>query len=254
VPMITSSPAFQQNGLLIVTFDEAVNDSTACCGEVPGPYEQANGIQPGINGPGGGVVGAVLLSPFIAPGTVSTVPYNHYAMLGSIEDLFGLPRLADAAGTTAFGSDVFTRPNGPAPPALPPAPLPPLIVAPHDSQLKLSRSHWSHKHPRTTITYTDSEAAATTFTVRQQLAGYRRGHGACTALAARQKRPKHTSACTAYKSIGSFTHSDTAGTNRVSFRDRVGRHTLAPGRYVLELTPGLGALRGATETARFQVR
>lgn len=111
VPMITSSPAYKQNGLLIITFDEAdTSDASACCGETPGPYDAANGIMPGGTGPGGGDVGAVLLSPFIKPGTVSNVSYNHYSMLGSVEDLFGLPRLADAAGVGAFGPDVYTNP------------------------------------------------------------------------------------------------------------------------------------------------
>ena len=86
VPVITASPAFQQSGLLIITFDEAVGDNTACCGEVPGPY-YANGTNPG----GGGDVGAVLISPAIAPGTRSITSYNHYSLLASVEDVFGLP-------------------------------------------------------------------------------------------------------------------------------------------------------------------
>jgi hypothetical protein len=54
-------------------------------------------------------VGAVLLSPFIRPGTVSANPYNHYSSLASWERLFGLPRLAYAASVpTTFGADVFT--------------------------------------------------------------------------------------------------------------------------------------------------
>ncbi len=123
VPEITSSPAFQQDGLLIITFDEAEGgDDSACCGEMPGPFDAANGIQPGGGGPGGGVVGAVLLSPFIAPGTVTTTSYNHYSMLASVEDLFGLPRIGDAVGVTSFGSDIFTRP--PAPTPVPPTPTP----------------------------------------------------------------------------------------------------------------------------------
>ena len=94
VPQITSSPAFtQQHGLLIITFDEAdTSDTSACCGEIPGP----DSPEPGVNGPGGGDIGAVLLSPCIAPGTVSTVPYNHYSMLRSVEDIFGLPHLGYA--------------------------------------------------------------------------------------------------------------------------------------------------------------
>jgi phosphatidylinositol-3-phosphatase len=108
LPKITSSPAFRQNGLLEITFDESEgpqSDSSACCGEVPGP----NSPLPGITGPGGGRVGAVLLSPFIKPGTVSTTDYNHYSSLASWERLFGLQPLADAATVTStFGSDVFT--------------------------------------------------------------------------------------------------------------------------------------------------
>jgi hypothetical protein len=110
VPRITSSPAFRtQNGLLIVTFDEAdTSDASACCGEVAG----ATTISPGRTGPGGGDVGAVLLSPCIAPGTISQTPYNHYTMLRSVEDIFGLSHLgyAQLPGETTFGSDVFTRP------------------------------------------------------------------------------------------------------------------------------------------------
>jgi phosphatidylinositol-3-phosphatase len=108
VPKITSSPAFRKNGLLEITFDESEGpqgDSSSCCGETPGP----NTPLPGITGPGGGRVGAVLISPFIKPGTVSPTPYNHYSSLASWESLFGLPRLADAAPVPAiFGADVFT--------------------------------------------------------------------------------------------------------------------------------------------------
>ncbi|MDE0856567.1 MAG: phosphoesterase, partial [Nevskia sp.] len=59
VPQILASPAFQQDGLLIVTFDESnglQSDSSACCGEGPGP----NALLPGLLGFGGGKVGAVL--------------------------------------------------------------------------------------------------------------------------------------------------------------------------------------------------
>jgi hypothetical protein len=63
---------------------------------------------PGITGPGGGRVGAILLSPFIKGGTVSTTAYDHYSSLASWEQLLGLPRLAEAAtAPSTFGSDVF---------------------------------------------------------------------------------------------------------------------------------------------------
>jgi hypothetical protein len=69
----------------------------------------------GPAGAGGGQTGAVLLSPFIQPGTISTVDYNHYSYLRSLEDLFGLPHLGYAAqpGLASFGADVFS--------AMPPA-------------------------------------------------------------------------------------------------------------------------------------
>ena len=110
VPRITSSPAYKKNGLLAIVFDEAdgppQGDSSACCNETPGP----NTPLPGVTGLGGGRVGAVLLSPFIRAGTVSTTPYNHYSLLASIENVFGLPKLGYAATTSAtFGSDVFNR-------------------------------------------------------------------------------------------------------------------------------------------------
>jgi hypothetical protein len=106
VPKITSSPAFLENGLLEIVFDEAGNSETeACCEEMPGPGSP----QPGITGPGGGRVGAVLLSPFIKPGTISTTAYNHYSSLASWESLFGLSRLAYAATVpSTFGADVYT--------------------------------------------------------------------------------------------------------------------------------------------------
>ena len=61
------------------------------------------------SGPGGGRVGAVLLSPLIRPGTVSTADYNHYSLLRTVEDIFSLPHLGDAAmpAVRSFGPDVF---------------------------------------------------------------------------------------------------------------------------------------------------
>lgn len=111
VPLITHSPAFRKDGLLVITFDESggapPDGADACCGEAPLP----GGPLPGVRGPGGGRTGAVALSPVIAPGTVSTVPYNHYSLLRTLEDIFGVKHLGYAAqpGLRPFGSDVYTR-------------------------------------------------------------------------------------------------------------------------------------------------
>jgi hypothetical protein len=105
VPKIEASPAYRRNGLIEVLFDEAsTSDATSCCGEEPGPGSP----MPGVSGPGGGRVGAVLISSKIAPGTVVMTEYDHYSSLASWEQLFGLPALADAAGAPRFGADVFT--------------------------------------------------------------------------------------------------------------------------------------------------
>ncbi|MEO8909580.1 MAG: alkaline phosphatase family protein [Gemmatimonadaceae bacterium] len=107
VPVIMNSPAYRADGVLVITFDEALSiDAEACCSEPAGP----NVAKPGVNGPGGGRTGAVVLSRFIRPGTVSRVPYNHYSLLRTVEDLFGLPHLGYAGrrGLVGFGKDVFS--------------------------------------------------------------------------------------------------------------------------------------------------
>ena len=129
VPQIINSPAFKKDGLLVITFDESnytgsesVNQTTGqevvditfpgqtCCDQQPGP--NLSGIRPGtftlvnsstlleqivINGYGGDRIGALLLSPFVKPGSTSDTPYNHYALLKSIEDIFHLNHIGYAA-------------------------------------------------------------------------------------------------------------------------------------------------------------
>ena len=73
MPIITSSPAFQQDGLLEITFDEAEDptlDSTACCGETTGPGRRRRGTETRVIPVLGGGVrsGLVLISPFIKAG------------------------------------------------------------------------------------------------------------------------------------------------------------------------------------------
>src|SRR3954454_19510516 len=111
VPPIVNSPVFQKDGLLVVTFDEAV-ENLSCCNEQPGPATDDPGNQAGIPGSGGGDSGAVLISPFIKPGGFNTNGYHHYFLRRSGEDLFGLPHLAYAGmtGLAPFGADVFSNP------------------------------------------------------------------------------------------------------------------------------------------------
>jgi phospholipase C len=107
VPRILAAPAFKKDGLLIVTFDEADNQSpnsaAACCGEGPGPNTPA----PGVYGMGGGRVGAVVVSPIVSPGSWNNTPYNHYGLLRTIENTFGLAPLGYASTVHGFGLDVW---------------------------------------------------------------------------------------------------------------------------------------------------
>jgi hypothetical protein len=116
VPRIEASPAFEKDGLLIITNDESTfqDDASACCGEQGGP----NDPLPGIYGAGGGRVGAIVIGRCIAAGRQDATPYNHYSLLRSLEDLFGIKTggsdgkghlgYAGASGLAPFGSDVFT--------------------------------------------------------------------------------------------------------------------------------------------------
>lgn len=110
VPKILNSPAYKQDGMLVITADESdspQSDASACCGEGAGP----NSPLPGITGSGGGRIGALVLSRWTAPGTWSTTPYHHYALLASLEEIFGLPKLgyAQTAGLDRFGLDVYNN-------------------------------------------------------------------------------------------------------------------------------------------------
>jgi hypothetical protein len=133
VPKILNSPAFQKDGMLVITADESdspQSDATACCGETAGP----NSPLPGIAGSGGGVIGALVISRWTTGGTWSTTPYNHYALLATIEELFGLSKIgyAQTAGLDRFGLDVFNngwqRPNaGTSSPSPSPSPILPSV-------------------------------------------------------------------------------------------------------------------------------
>jgi len=119
VPLIVNSPAYQKDGLLVIAFDEgglsvAPNPAggytisapgQTCCSQQPGPnlgsFPQTSALGPytlSYQSFGGDRVGAVLLSPFLKPGTVSNTPFNHYSLLKSLEDIFGTDEYLGYAG------------------------------------------------------------------------------------------------------------------------------------------------------------
>jgi hypothetical protein len=105
IPLIRQSPAYRADGMIVITADESDDSATSCCGETAGP----NAAHPGITGPGGGRVGALVISPFAGQGTTSDRAYNQYSLLATLEDLYGVPRLGFARTVPrVFGSDVFT--------------------------------------------------------------------------------------------------------------------------------------------------
>jgi hypothetical protein len=71
VPTILASPGFTAGGLLIVTFDEDAG-----------------------NDPGGGHIATVVVSRDVPAGSRSDVPHDHYGVLRTVQDAWGLDCLA----------------------------------------------------------------------------------------------------------------------------------------------------------------
>lgn len=86
VPKILASPAYKKDGLLIVSFgmaNPAVPVDPAATTVAPTAADPLK-------------VGALLVSPFVTPGSTDAVAYDPYSLLKSTEDLFGLSNLAGA--------------------------------------------------------------------------------------------------------------------------------------------------------------
>jgi phosphatidylinositol-3-phosphatase len=86
VPSILESEAFKTHGVLFVTFDEDGGDA-----------------------PGGGHVATIVASPLVARGTRSSVRYDHFSLLRTIQDAWGLDCLADSCSASPM-ADLFAAP------------------------------------------------------------------------------------------------------------------------------------------------
>lgn len=114
VPEILASKAYKENGLLVITTDQAPSqgegaDSSSCCGQpsfpnLPAPTSTALAPR------GGGQVGALMLSPYVKAAQVNQEPFNHFSLLRTIEDLFGLEHIgyAGASAVKSFTPSMFT--------------------------------------------------------------------------------------------------------------------------------------------------
>ena len=138
IPVILHSPAYKKDGLIIINFDEGGSGkieqtSTGivatvygefCCHQQEGPnldmkfpveatvMSHGKRVTRKTLNFGGDRTGALVLSRYIRPGTVSNVPYNHYSLLKSLEEIFGIREYlgyAGQEGLVAFGPDVFTN-------------------------------------------------------------------------------------------------------------------------------------------------
>jgi phosphatidylinositol-3-phosphatase len=117
VPEITGSKGYRENGLLVITVDEAPSsgafaDSSSCCGQPLFPNDPVKTLAGAPRG--GGTVGALLLSPYVKAGTTSEETYNHFSLLRTIEDLFSLQHLGYAAPSAvkSFEPELFTEGKG----------------------------------------------------------------------------------------------------------------------------------------------
>lgn len=101
VDEVTASAAWRDGGLLVVTWDEGDGDS---------------GVDPStgaLGSAGGGAVLTVVATPGGTAGRRLPGPYNHYSLLRTLEDAFGLPLLGAAGdpGVRAMGA-FFTSGGG----------------------------------------------------------------------------------------------------------------------------------------------
>jgi hypothetical protein len=98
VPEILASPAYKADGLVIVGFGAA---DPAPPADPAAPAEDPK------------KVGALLLSPLLAPGGTDGTQYTPYSLLRSVEDLFALEPLGKAGGDEVHSfASAFVASNG----------------------------------------------------------------------------------------------------------------------------------------------
>jgi hypothetical protein len=92
IPRISASPAFQDDGLLVVLFD-------------------GGGVTPATPGGPPPATGAIVISPFAAAGTVSPEPYDHLSLLRTLAGTFGVepPGRSARAHVHVLGREVFPQ-------------------------------------------------------------------------------------------------------------------------------------------------
>jgi hypothetical protein len=104
-----------------------------------------------------------------------------------------------------------------------------LRVSPHRIHISARRRHF-----KTRISYTLSAAATVTLTIERRV---------------RDREGTHSWV----RVHGRIRLAGKAGTNKFTFRGRIGDHTLGRGTYRIILTPGAGGLTGTARSARLVI-
>jgi hypothetical protein len=98
VDAIMNSPAWRskENTAIVITFDEddhTTEGDQGCCGFEPGSAANF----------GGGLIPTVVITNHGPRGAVDATPYNHYSLLRTLEDAFGIYEYLELAGASDKG-------------------------------------------------------------------------------------------------------------------------------------------------------
>jgi hypothetical protein len=129
-----------------------------------------------------------------------------------------------------------------------------LSISPSAFRAKNARSAIAHRHSSVAarVRYRESEAALSTFTVLERVAGVEEGskHRCVAARRSVGHRKRH---CWRYVVVGHFTHRDRAGSNSFGFTGAVGARRLARADYRLRVVPSASGQVGAAHMVAFRI-
>lgn len=92
VPRVLASPWYSSGGIVIITFDEGSSDAS-CCG-----------------GADGGRIATLVVTDRVPGGARSTTPVDEAGILATVEDLYHLPHLGEAASPASGNLLALTGP------------------------------------------------------------------------------------------------------------------------------------------------
>jgi hypothetical protein len=194
-------------------------------------------------------VGATTADAHLGVPLAGLKPGSTYHFRIVVSNAAGSARGADRTFTTPPDPPTSTTTADPTSTTSPdPTPTTPPPTAPRIAGLKITPAVVSRKRGAT-VTYTDTGAATTTFSVQGQRPGRVRGHS-CVAQTMRNRSHRR---CTRWVRIGrAFTHADTPGREQWPLPGQT-IAKLRPGKYRLAATPSASGLSGQTVTAGFRV-